>query len=204
MTIFLILAPFAGFALLMLVTSAAISLFAGAAFAAAIIGYEVSQGRSIKMLAAGALIMFSSLGCYITLIDGDWSATEVRLAVDIGTLGIALASIAIRAPFTLQYAREVVDVETMKMPGFMRANYIITWAWTGAFVLMLIANLLMIYMPSLPARHWSSCPQQRGLFHQMVPGVPAGEICYSPRRRSGFAILIHQLRANRSAQSASR
>ncbi len=150
MTIFLILAPFASFALLMLVTSAEISLFAGASVAAIIIGYEVSRGRSVKMLAAGAVIMFSSLGCYICLIDGDWSATEVRLAVDIGTLAIALGSIAIRAPFTLQYAREVVDAETMKMPGFMRANYIITWAWTGAFVLMLIANLLMIYMPSLP------------------------------------------------------
>jgi hypothetical protein len=150
MMIFLILAPFAAFALLMLVTSAAISLFAGAAIAATIIGYEVSRGRSIKMLAAGAVVMFSSLGCYISLIDGGWSATEVRLAVDIGTLGIALASIAIRAPFTLQYAREVVDAETLKMPGFMRANYIIPWAWTGAFVLMLIANLLVIYLPSLP------------------------------------------------------
>src|SRR3977135_3808894 len=150
MTIFLILAPFDAFALLMLVTSAAISLFAGAAIAAAIIGYEVWRGRSIKMLAAGAVIMFSSLGCYICLIDGDWSATEVRLAVDIGTLAIALGSIAIRAPFTLQYARGVCAAETMKTPGFMRANYIITWAWTGAFVLMLIANLLMIYIPSLP------------------------------------------------------
>src|SRR5882724_12103278 len=109
MTIFLILAPFAAFALLMLITSAAISLFAGAAIAAAIIGYEVSRGRSIKMLAAGAVIMFSSLGCYICLIDGDWSTSEVRLAVDIGTLAIALASIEIRIPFTLQYAREVVD-----------------------------------------------------------------------------------------------
>jgi hypothetical protein len=150
MAIILILAPFAAFALLMLLTSAAISLFAGAAIAAATIGYEVSQGRSVKMLAAGAVIMFSALGSYITLIDGDWSATEVRLAVDIGMLAIALASIAIRAPFTLQYAREVVDAETMQLPGFLRANYIITWAWTGAFVLMLIANLLMIYMPSLP------------------------------------------------------
>src|ERR1044071_2436765 len=98
MTIFLILAPFASFAALMLVTSAAVSLFAGAAVAAAIIGYEVSRGRSVKMLAAGAVIMFSALGGYICLIDGDWSATEVRLAVDIGTLAIALPSIAIRAP----------------------------------------------------------------------------------------------------------
>src|SRR3954451_8849647 len=99
MTIFLILAPFASFAALMLVASAAASLFTGAAIAAAIIGYEVFRGRSVKVLAAGAVIMFSALGAYITLIDADWSATEVRLAVDVGTLAIALASIAIRAPF---------------------------------------------------------------------------------------------------------
>src|ERR1700710_3049724 len=116
MTIFLILAPFAAFALLMLVASAATSLFAGAAIAAAIIGCEVFRGRSVKMLAAGAVIMFSALGCYISLIDADWSATEVRLAFDIGTLAMALGSIAIRAPFTLQYAREIVDAETMKTP----------------------------------------------------------------------------------------
>ena len=33
----------------------------------------------------------------------------------------------------LQYALEEVDAETAKLPGFMKANYIITWAWTGAF-----------------------------------------------------------------------
>jgi len=35
-------------------------------------------------------------------------------------------------------------------PGFMRANYIITWAWTAALVLMLIADIAMIYLPDLP------------------------------------------------------
>src|SRR3954468_4961431 len=150
MTIFLILAPFGSFAALMRVASAAASLFTGAAVAAAIIGYEVFRGRSVKMLAAGAVIMFSALGSYISLVDGDWSATEVRLAVDIGTLAIALGSIAMRFPFTLQYAREAVDAETMRLPGFLRANYIITWAWAGAFALMLLANVLTVYVPGLP------------------------------------------------------
>jgi hypothetical protein len=36
------------------------------------------------------------------------------------------------------------------MPGFRRANYVLTLAWTGAFVLMLIANLLTVYLPGLP------------------------------------------------------
>src|SRR6185369_16868356 len=106
MMIFLILAPFATFTALMLVTSAAVSLFAGTAVAAATIACDVYRGRSIKMLGAGAAVMFGALGAWITLIGGNWSATEVRLAVDIGTLSIALFSIAIRQPFTLQYARE--------------------------------------------------------------------------------------------------
>jgi hypothetical protein len=102
------------------------------------------------MLAAGAAIMFGALGGWIVLVDGSWSATEVRLAVDAGTLSIALFSIAIRSPFTLQYARETVDVGIQQTPGFRRANYILTLAWAGAFTLMLTANLLTVWMPGLP------------------------------------------------------
>lgn len=148
--IFLILAPFAAFAALMLVVSAATSLFAGAAVAAATIAYDIYRGRSIKMLAAGGALLFTGLGSCITLVDGGWSASEVRLAVDIGTLTIALGSLVLRIPFTLQYARETVDAETLNLPGFIRANYILTFAWAGAFALMSIANLLMVYLPGLP------------------------------------------------------
>jgi hypothetical protein len=150
MTIFLILAPFATFAALMLVAPAAVGLLAGAAIAAATIAYDLYNGRSLKMLAAGAAIMFGTLGGWIALIDGSWTATEVRLAVDLGTLAIALFSIAIRSPFTLQYARESVDAAIQQTSGFRRANYILTLAWTGAFSLMLIANLLTVYLPGLP------------------------------------------------------
>ena len=97
--IFLILAPFVTFTALMLVTSAAVSLFAGAAVATVTVAYDVYRGRSIKMLGAGAAVLFGALGAWIALIDGNWSATEVRLAVDIGTLSIALFSIAIRQPW---------------------------------------------------------------------------------------------------------
>jgi len=68
-------------------------------------------------------------------------------------LAISLASLAIRQPFTLQYAREAVDAETASLPGFLKANYVITWAWSAAFLLMVMANVLMIYVPGLPL--WS-------------------------------------------------
>jgi hypothetical protein len=153
MTIFLIIAPFAVFSMLMLVASATMSLFAAAAICLAVISYDIARGRSIKVLAAGPMVLFAALGAYLALIDSSMSNSAVKLAVDAGVFAISLTSIALRFPFTLQYAREAVDTETANLPGFMRANYIITSAWTGAFLLMMIANVLMIYVPGLPL--WS-------------------------------------------------
>ena len=153
MTIFLILSPYGAFAALMLVTSAAVSLFASAAICLMVIAHDILRGRSIKMLGAGAAVLFAALGLYLALVDSGLSSPAVRLTVDAGVLAISLASLVLRQPFTLQYAREVVDAETAKLPGFLRANYVITWAWTAAFLLMLLANVLMIYAPGLPL--WS-------------------------------------------------
>ena len=154
MTIFLILAPFGSFALLMLVTSAEIALFASAAICLTVIGIDVARGRSVKMLGAGSVAVFSGIGAYVALIDPNLSHSAVKLAADVGVLAISLASLIIRKPFVLQYALEEVDAATAKLPGFMKATYIITWAWTGAFVLMIIGNALTIYVPGLPL--WSS------------------------------------------------
>jgi hypothetical protein len=138
MTIFLILAPFGAFALLMLVTTAEISLFAAAAICLAVIGIDVYRGRSVKILGAGSVVLFSGLGAYVALIDPQLGSSAVKLSIDIGMLAISLASLIVRKPFILQYALEEV----------------ITWAWNAAFVLMIIGNVLTIYVPGLPL--WSS------------------------------------------------
>lgn len=154
MTIFLILAPFGAFALLMLVTTAEISLFAAAAICLAVIGIDVYRGRSVKILGAGSVVLFSGLGAYVALIDPQLGSSAVKLSIDIGMLAISLASLIVRKPFILQYALEEVDAETAKQPGFIKAVYLITWAWNAAFVLMIIGNVLTIYVPGLPL--WSS------------------------------------------------
>jgi hypothetical protein len=153
MTIFLILAPYGAFATLMLVTSAAVSLFVSAIIGMMVMAHDALRGRSIKVLGAGSVILFAALGVYITLVDRGLGSSAVKLTVDAGMFAISFTSLVMRRPFTLQYAREMVDAETAQLAGFMRANYIITWAWTGAFLLMMIANVLMIYVPGLPL--WS-------------------------------------------------
>ncbi len=153
MTIFLILAPYGAFALLMLVTSAAVSLFAGAAICLAVIAYDLAGGRSLKILGAGSVVVFTAVGSYVALVDPHLGVSAVKFAVDTGIFLVTLGSIAVGKPFTLQYAREVVDAETLKVPGFMKANYIITWAWTLSMLLMMAGNVALIYVPGLPL--WS-------------------------------------------------
>jgi hypothetical protein len=150
MMIFLILAPYGAFATLMLFTSAATSLFTAAALCLTVIALDVARGRSIKVLGAGSAIVFLALGAYLMLVDPGLSGSIVKLTVDAGMLAIALASLLVRKPFTLQYAREAVDAETAKLPDFLRANDVITSVWAAAFVLMMLANLLLIYVPGLP------------------------------------------------------
>jgi hypothetical protein len=153
MTIFLILAPYGAFAFLMLVTSAAVSLFAAVAICLAVIAFDVARGRSIKILGVGSVIVFAAVGLYAGLVDPAAGTPAVKFAVDTGIFGVSLLSIVIRRLFTLQYAREAVDPETAKLPGFLHANYLITWAWTGAALLMMISNIVLLYVPGLPL--WS-------------------------------------------------
>jgi hypothetical protein len=155
MTIFLILAPYGAFALLMMLTSAAVSLFATAAICLATIAFDtIVRGRSIKILAAGSVVTFATIGCYVVLVDAGMSISAVKFSADAGMLLVILVSIAIRRPFTLQYALEEVDTETAKLPGFIRANYIISWVWAASMVAMMIGNVALIYVPGLPI--WSS------------------------------------------------
>lgn len=153
MTIFLILAPYGVFAMLMLVGPATTSLFTAATICLLVIAYDTYQGRSIKILGVGSAFVFAALGTYLALTGAAWSASAVKFTVDAGILAIALASIAAGKPFTLQYARELEDARTAQMPGFLSANYVITWAWALAFLLMMVANMLPVYVPGMPL--WS-------------------------------------------------
>jgi hypothetical protein len=150
MTIFLILAPYGAFAVLMLVTSPTLSLIAGSAVCLATIGVDRVRGRSVKILPAFSAILFAGIAAYLIAVDSSPSDKAVRLAVDIGVFTVSIGSMLVGRPFTTQYALESVPAEIAGMPGFSRANYVITGAWTAATLLMLLANAAILYVPGLP------------------------------------------------------
>ncbi|MGJ5019097.1 hypothetical protein [Bradyrhizobium oligotrophicum] len=153
MTIFLILAPYGVYAALMMVVSATLSLAVGAALCLAVVALDVIKGRSIKILGLGSAAVFAAVAAYLQLIDPTPSASMVRLAVDCGIFALSLGSMLLRMPFTLQYALEAVPPETAAIPGFLRANYVITGAWTASALLMIVGNLMTLYVPGLP--YWT-------------------------------------------------
>jgi hypothetical protein len=150
MPFFLIMSPFVTFAALSCVTSLTVSLVAAAAVAAALTLADYLRGASIKLLSVGPMLMFTGLACYFVFTGEAWNIHHIHLALDSGVLTIALVSIALGRPFTLQYARERVDEATTREAGFLRVNYVLSWVWAGAMSLVMAADMLVIYTPWFP------------------------------------------------------
>lgn len=110
----------------------------------------VGRNKTMKVLEVGTVLLFGGLAAYTFIVHAAWSVPALRLCVDAGLLLVVLVSIAVRQPFTLQYAREQVSRELWNTPEFVRANYLITAVWAAAFALMVAADLMMLYVPSLP------------------------------------------------------
>jgi hypothetical protein len=144
-------APFIVFAVLARALGIKGGLALGALVSAGMLAYgALVRKRGFKALEVGTLVLFAGLAAYAFFGNGQWPILVVRLWVDCGLLLITLATMAIGQPFTLQYAREHTAPEVWNQPSFVRGNYIITGAWVVAFMVMVGADLLMIYRPSVP------------------------------------------------------
>ncbi|MEI9960281.1 MAG: hypothetical protein WDM76_03865 [Limisphaerales bacterium] len=153
MKILLAFAPFLAFAVVDRLVGATAGLAAGAIVSAILLVRDaMNKGRKIKVLEAGTMILFGGLAIYSFIGKVDWSIVGVRLCVDAGLLVIVLISMAIRQPFTLQYAREEVEKELWDKPEFVRVNYVITAVWAAAFAVMVGADLVMLYLTNIPMR----------------------------------------------------
>ena len=152
MGILLAFAPFIAFAVVDRISGSTEGLVAGAVVSAALLLRDLIRGRTVRVLEIGTAILFGGLALYALLSRPSWSVIGVRLVVDVGLLLIVLASLAIRRPFTLQYAWEQVAPALWTSPEFVRTNYVITAVWALAFAVMVTAELVLLYMPGVPPR----------------------------------------------------
>jgi hypothetical protein len=145
--------PFIVFALVDRLVGGLAGLVSAALAAAAMLAYGMLvKRRSPKVLDVGTFLVFGGLALYAIATQAEWSVFGVRLRVDAGLLLIILVSMAIREPFTLQYAREKVAPEKWGEPAFIRSNYVITAVWALAFAIMVAADAIAVAMPDVPTR----------------------------------------------------
>ena len=104
-----------------------------AAAAAATVPACWSDLKKRMILAWANLILFTGL-FVLVIVPGmtaiiPWTGAIVNASLAAVTFG----SIATGTPFTLQYAREMVEPAVREKPGFIRANVMMTGAWGAVF-----------------------------------------------------------------------
>ncbi len=142
------LAPFIAFFVLDRAAGTTAGLWIAAAVAAALILRNRQAG--VKLLEAGALVLFLALAVAASFLHPAWSVFEVRFLVDLGLVAIAAGSVLVGRPFTLQYAREHVPPERWNHPLFLSVNRTISLVWVLAFVLEAASSAALAWVPSVP------------------------------------------------------
>ncbi|MCS0638185.1 hypothetical protein NX801_21515 [Streptomyces sp. LP05-1] len=101
------------------------------------------HGGTWKILEVSDVVFFAALaviGVFASAGTHAWLETYAGEVSNIALTLIAFGSMAVRLPFTLQYARESTDPAHWHAPAFLRANYVITGVWGLAFLVAAIAG----------------------------------------------------------------
>ncbi|HUR04524.1 MAG TPA: hypothetical protein VM347_18410 [Nonomuraea sp.] len=103
----------------------------------------VRRGASMKLLEVADVVFFAALtavGLVASAGTRRWLETYAGEVSNIALVLIAFGSMAVRMPFTLQYAREQVDRAYWHSPHFLRTNYVITGVWGLAFLVAAVTG----------------------------------------------------------------
>ena len=102
------------------------------------------RARDLDLLGAATGVFFTVMAV-IALADPTSGLNGWTTALSSGTLAVtALASLAVRRPFTLSIARKQVPRELWHAPRFIHVNIVLTTAWAIAFVAAGISSALVI------------------------------------------------------------
>jgi len=119
-----------------------------AAFAVAI--RDFLREKLLRFLDAGSTFLFGLLAFYAGFVQPGLTVEMTRLIVDAGFLLLALVSMLLRNPLTLEYAREQAAPEQWRTRRFLLTNYALTGFWTVAFGCLSAADALANFHKNLP------------------------------------------------------
>ncbi len=112
------------------------------AISVALSGQALLRHHLPKVIEAGGTIVFVILLLLTFLTNDVFLERWLQPLTNGGLFLIALVSILIGKPFTLQYAREHAPPEVVETPDFFQVNLLITWVWVSAFAVMTASSLI--------------------------------------------------------------
>jgi hypothetical protein len=111
---------------------------------------DFAHEQKLRLLDVGSTLLFGALALYAGFLQPAMTSEMTRLVVDIGFCLLALVSILLRNPLTLQYAREQAPRELWGTKRFVLANYALTLFWMLAFAGMAAADAISNIHKELP------------------------------------------------------
>ena len=106
----------------------------GAALLILVLGIAFgSRGKLLDLAAIGFFAVLLALGLVVGPSTQVWLERWSGEISNAMIVLVALGSVVLRRPFTLQYAHEMTDREYWDAPLFLHINYVLTWVWIGSF-----------------------------------------------------------------------
>jgi hypothetical protein len=118
----------------------------GAALAVTVItGF--SDLRKGRILTWATLLLFGALLIAIGVLGLSGILPFMGMLIYAALAAVTFGSILAKAPFTLQYAREMVDRSLWENPFFIRVNVLMTGIWGSVFTINLALSYLTFAYP---------------------------------------------------------
>jgi hypothetical protein len=111
-----------------------------------IIGF--SDLKKGMILTWGNLVLFCSLLIAVGVLGMTCLIPVMGMLIYAALAAVTIGSILAKIPFTLQYARDMVDRTVWEKPAFIRANVLMTGVWGGVFVINFILDYLAFAYPN--------------------------------------------------------
>lgn len=122
------------------------------AFAAAFVVTirDFIESPSLRLLDAGSFVLFALLALGRGFLDPNLSLLAVRFIAEAFLFLLLGLPLLWKRPFSMDYAR--LDPREAGWPPhlFLKVNYLVSAAWTAAFLAMAVADGLVTFDPRLP------------------------------------------------------
>jgi hypothetical protein len=112
--------------------------------------------RKGRILTWATLLMFGILLFALGVVGVTGILPFMGMLIYAALAAVSFGSILAKIPFTLQYAREMVDRALWENPVFIRVNVLMTGVWSGLFAINLTLSYLTFAHPQTPGGITSS------------------------------------------------